>query len=112
MALGAEGVVKALHGLDGIVHVLQLIHQLPGGQGLADVHHRAPDHHHRRHHQDGLHHQLIDLVAGSQERTGNDGQHQADLQAVDDDGVDRGLLYADVMPAFFQQLHFFPSLTW
>ena len=59
MPLGAEGVVQFFHGVDGVVHRVQLTQQPPGGHGFADVHHRAPDNHRRRNADKQPHHARV-----------------------------------------------------
>ena len=83
--LGAKGIVQLLLRHDGIVHVVQLLKQLPTGQRVADVDHRAPDDYQRRHAHQHPYQRHIRRLAGGDVHVQHNHKHQQNLQGVDDD---------------------------
>ena len=109
MSLGAEGVVQFFHGVDGVVHRVQLAQQAPGRHSLADVHHRAPDNHRRRNADKQPHHARAEVVLRRDYHQRHHAQNQQNLQTIDDDGVVRRFPDRNILLKPLQTLHLHPS---
>ena len=77
MPLCPQSDVQVLLGLDGLVHVVQLLQQLPAVQRVAYINHATPDHHCRRHrHQCPRQRKVRNVPGGHVHVQHNDPHHQ------------------------------------